>query len=226
MTMHRMRFAAVSALLLLGGLGLAPSASAQAEPFIGQIIYVGYTFCPRGWADANGQLLPISQNAALFSLLGTTYGGDGQTTFALPDLRGRVAVHVGTGAGLSQVDLGEQGGAASQMLTFAQMPAHSHTASTTVNDIEVTSILRGAATTADTTSPVGASLAMPKKDAYFSGPPTAVMAVGSVQSTVTSGSASTTVNSTNSGTTSVPVQDPYLGMRACIALQGIYPSRD
>ena len=85
--------AAVAAAL---GMTAAPSpAEAAADPFIGEIMMVGYTFCPRGWAEANGQLLAISQNTALFSLYGTTYGGDGRTTFALPDLRGRAPIHVG-----------------------------------------------------------------------------------------------------------------------------------
>ena len=82
----------------------------MSEPFIGQIMMVGFNFAPRGWAFCDGQLLPIAQNTALFSLLGTTYGGDGRTTFGLPDLRGRVPIHPGTGPGLSQHRLGERGG--------------------------------------------------------------------------------------------------------------------
>jgi len=214
--------------VMLVGIGFAhvPSAHAQAEPLLGQIMYVPYNFCPRGWTEASGQLLAISQNAALFSLLGTTYGGDGRTTFQLPDLRGRTPVHEGTGPGLSNISLGEKGGSETRTLTFAQMPAHSHTATTTVDNLEVTSVLRGSTVSADTNSPAGASLAMPKKDAYSSGSPTADMATGSVESTVTGGSATTTVDSTNSGTDSVPVRDPYLGLRACIALQGVFPSRN
>src|SRR5690606_25286228 len=79
---------------------------AQAEPYLGQIAFVAFTFAPRGWAECDGQLLPISQNTALFSLLGTTYGGNGQTNFALPDMRGRVLIHNGQGNGLSNYDLG------------------------------------------------------------------------------------------------------------------------
>ena len=90
---------------------LTVSAPAQArEPFIGEIMQFGATFCPRGWARTDGQLLSISQNSALFSLLGTTYGGDGRTTFALPDFRGRVAVGPGTGPGLTTYRLGQRGG--------------------------------------------------------------------------------------------------------------------
>jgi microcystin-dependent protein len=225
MSFFNRRIAAVAILSLGGGLGLPQPANAQDVPYLGQIMYVGYTFCPRGWAEASGQLLSISSNAALFSLLGTTYGGDGRTTFQLPDLRGRVPVHAGTGPGLSNVSLGETGGAESRMLSFAQMPAHSHTASTSVDNLQVTSVLRASTTNANADSPAGASLAVPKKEAYFSGPPDSDMAVGSVESSVTGGSAETTVDSTNSGTDSVPLRDPYLGIRACIALEGIYPSR-
>jgi microcystin-dependent protein len=96
------------------------------EPFIGQIMMFGGSFAPRGWAFCEGQLLPISQNAALFSILGTTYGGDGRSTFALPDLRGRVAIHPGSGPGLSNYRLGEKGGVESVALNVNQIPAHSH----------------------------------------------------------------------------------------------------
>jgi microcystin-dependent protein len=98
-----------------------------AEPFLGQILMVPYTFAPRGWANCEGQLLSIAQNTALFSLLGTTFGGDGQTTFALPDLRGRVPLHPGQGPGLSNRTLGESGGTESVTLTAAQIPQHAHT---------------------------------------------------------------------------------------------------
>jgi microcystin-dependent protein len=137
-----------------------------------------------------------------------------------------VPVHPGIGPGLSSVALGQQGGAESRLLSFAQMPAHSHTASTSVDNLQVTSVLRASTATANAESPAGASLGVPKKDAYFAGPPDSDMAVGSVESSVTGGSAETTVDSTNSGTDSVPVRDPYLGIRACIALVGIFPSRD
>lgn len=89
----------------------ATSAQAGPDPYIGEIMLSGYNFCPRGWAKADGQLLPIAQNTALFSLLGTTYGGDGRTTFGLPDLRGRTPVHAGHGPGLETIRLGQKGGA-------------------------------------------------------------------------------------------------------------------
>ncbi len=96
-------------------------------PFIGEIRMFGGNFAPAGWAFCSGQLLPISGNDALFSLIGTTYGGDGQNTFALPDLRGRVPVHVGQGPGLSSYTLGQGGGSETVTLTSNQIPAHTHT---------------------------------------------------------------------------------------------------
>jgi len=98
----------------------------MAQPFLGQILLVGFNFAPQGWAFCNGQLLPINQFQALFALLGTTYGGNGQTTFALPDLRSRVPVHMGQGNGLSLYQIGEIAGVESVTLSTAQMPGHVH----------------------------------------------------------------------------------------------------
>jgi len=100
----------------------------MSDPYIGEIRSFGFNFAPRGWAQCNGQLLPIAQNAALFSILGTTYGGDGRTSFALPNLSGSVAMGVGQGSGLSLRSLGETGGSDSVTLTQGEMPAHSHAA--------------------------------------------------------------------------------------------------
>ena len=100
----------------------------MSEPFIGEIRIFGFNFAPRGWALCDGQLLPISQNSALFSLLGTIYGGDGRTTFALPDLRGRAALHEGTGPGLSPRQLGQRSGSETNTLTVNQLPPHTHQA--------------------------------------------------------------------------------------------------
>ena len=97
------------------------------EPFIGQIMMFGGNFAPRGWALCDGQLLPIAQYSALFSILGTTYGGDGRTTFGLPDLRGRVPMHMGTGPGLSGKTLGAKAGSQTTTLTEGNMPSHTHT---------------------------------------------------------------------------------------------------
>src|SRR3954470_21278546 len=98
----------------------------MSSPFIGEIRLFPYNFAPRGWAFCSGQILPISQNTALFSLLGTTYGGNGQTTFALPDLRGRAAISSGQGPGLSSYTIGEVGGVESVTLNTQQMPQHQH----------------------------------------------------------------------------------------------------
>ena len=105
----------------------------MSEPFIGQIIIFAGNFAIRGYAMCNGQILPIAQNTALFSILGTTYGGNGQTTFALPDLRSRVPLHFGQGPGLSSYDLGQVGGTESVTITTNQMPAHFHSTSVFVN---------------------------------------------------------------------------------------------
>lgn len=96
------------------------------DPFVAEIRLFPFTFPPKGWAWCDGQILPISQNTALFSLLGTTYGGNGQTTFALPDLRGRVPLHEGQGPGLSQRSLGESGGSATVTLIESEIPTHTH----------------------------------------------------------------------------------------------------
>ena len=117
-------FSILFALLVATSLG--KHAYAQ-ECFIGEVRLFAGNFAPRNWASCDGQLLPISQNQALFSILGTTYGGDGRTTFALPDLRGRVPIHAGSGPGLSPRTLGQKGGEESHVLTIEELPAHSHT---------------------------------------------------------------------------------------------------
>ena len=112
----------IAALSLLG----TGAATAQQVPFLGQIMPTAFQFCPAGWVEADGQILSIAQNTALFALFGTTYGGNGQTTFAIPDLRGRVAAHTGQGPGLASTPQGEQMGEAATTLTIDQMPAHNH----------------------------------------------------------------------------------------------------
>src|SRR5512141_2176538 len=98
----------------------------MSNPFIGEIRIFGGNFAPAGWAFCSGQLMPISENDALFNLIGTTYGGDGQNTFALPNLQGRLPMHTGTGAGLSTRMIGESGGVETVTLTSQQIPTHSH----------------------------------------------------------------------------------------------------
>jgi microcystin-dependent protein len=174
----------------------------MSEPFIGQIQLVGFNFAPRGWAFCNGQLLPISQNTALFSLLGTTYGGDGETTFALPDLRGRVPVHSGSssGPGLSPRPLGQRSGQETVTLNTTQIPAHAHTFSAPVSS-----------DSGETDTPEGGVPAVASEDIY-------------AESTDSVGLASTTGN-TGGGQGHNNMQ-PYLVVNFCIALTGIFPSQN
>ncbi|MBU6361921.1 MAG: tail fiber protein [Chloroflexi bacterium] len=114
----------------------------MAEPFLAEIRIMSFNFAPRGWALCNGQLLPINQNQALFSLLGTTYGGDGRVNFALPDLRGRTPIHIGNGH-----TFGERGGEQAHTLTIAELPTHSHTlagTSSAANSNNATNAMLGA----------------------------------------------------------------------------------
>jgi len=105
----------------------------MSEPFLGQITAFGFNFAPRSWGFCSGQIISISQNSALFALLGTTYGGDGRTTFMLPDLRGRMPISFNQGPGLSSRPLGQRGGSETQALDNASLPSHSHTAAFTPN---------------------------------------------------------------------------------------------
>lgn len=106
----------------------------MADPFVAEIRIFPFNFAPKGWAWCDGQLMPLSQNTALFSLLGTTYGGDGKSTFALPDLQGRAPMHPGQGPGLSLHDLGETGGSETVTLLESEIPAHSHTLKASESD--------------------------------------------------------------------------------------------
>jgi microcystin-dependent protein len=108
----------------------------MADQFVAEIRAVGFNFAPPGWALCNGQLMPISQNTALFSLLGTTYGGDGKATFALPNIQGQVVMHRGQGQGLSLYDQGQQGGESSVTLLQSEMPAHLHAARASIDDAQ------------------------------------------------------------------------------------------
>jgi microcystin-dependent protein len=174
----------------------------MSEPFIAEIRIFSFAFAPRGWTFANGQLLPINQNQAIFSLFGTTFGGNGVTNFALPNLQGNIAV----GNGNSFV-LGETGGEASHTLTVAEMPAHTHS---------VNAVLDG--TAAGATSPGGNFLA----SAFSSqaGNP-AVNVYSTAGPAITAGP----TGSTGGGQ---PHENrmPYLTLNYCIALQGIFPSRN
>mgnify|MGYP005818947303 CR=1 FL=1 len=169
------------------------------EPFIGQIQAFGFSFAPRSWAKCEGQLLAISSNTALFSLLGTTFGGDGRTTFGLPDLRGRSIVGLGAGAGLSTISWGERGGAESHTLTTQQMPSHAHAAKVAVNT--------AMGDESSPTSTLAGSLN------GFSEEATASSFLGGVS------------ESSVGGGQAFGIRNPFLGINMCIALQGIFPSR-
>ncbi len=179
------------------------------EPFIGQVILFAGNFNPRGWAFCDGQLLPISSNSALFSILGTTYGGDGRTTFGLPDLRGRVAVHEGTGPGLPAVRLGQKSGNATTTLAVQNLPSHTHTIANTLT-------LRASSATGNTDDADGGTLA--------GGLDTYVEGNADVDLNATMLSGAVTAQNTGSGTAFSNMQ-PYLGLNYIIALVGTYPSR-
>jgi microcystin-dependent protein len=167
------------------------------EPFLGQLMLVPYNFAPQGWAFCNGQIMSIAQNSALFSLLGTTYGGNGQTTFALPDLRGRVAISAGQGPGLQNYSLGEVAGSESVTLISTQMPAHTH--------------LVGAST--------GSAQATP--DNAFPGSDTSTQIYDLAASTTMNPQ----MIQPAGGSQPHENRQPYLVLNYIIALQGIYPSR-
>ena len=166
----------------------------MAEPFLSEIRMMSFNFPPKGWAFCNGQLLPINQNQALFSLLGTTYGGNGQTNFALPDLRGRTPIHVGNGH-----SLGERAGESAHTLLLAELPQHLHLAS-------------GSTTSGDTSTPSGDILADTPTQIY-----TSPANLTSLQPP--------TVTNVGGGQPHDNMQ-PYLTINFCIALQGIFPSRN
>ncbi|MEO0771980.1 MAG: tail fiber protein [Pseudomonadota bacterium] len=182
------------------------AAMAGSDPFIGEIQPAGYNFCPRGWALADGQLLAIASNNALFSLLGTQFGGDGRTTFALPDLRGRVPVHAGTGPGLTNIQIAQKRGAETASLTSPnQIATHSHNVKVNNNDSDKGgpgSKLLGA-------NPPGGR---GNETIYNTQPANVQMAPEMIEFTG-NGAAFSTL-------------DPSLTIRYCIALQGIFPSRN
>lgn len=164
------------------------------EPFLAEIRAFSFNFAPRGWAMCDGQLLAINQNQALFSLLGTTYGGDGRTNFALPDLRGRVPIHIGEG----HVQ-GERAGEQSHTLAAAEMPQHTHA-------------LQAASATGDTPVAPGNLLADSPSQLYAAANALTALHPTSVTS--------------SGGGQAHPNMQPYLSLNFCIALQGIFPSRN
>jgi microcystin-dependent protein len=173
----------------------------MSNPFVAEIRIFGFNFAPTGWAFCDGQLVPISQNTALFSLLGTTYGGNGQTTFALPNMQARAPMHWGQGPGLSLHDLGESGGTQSVSLLTQELPSHSHSLS----------VPTAAEARADRANAYNNVPANPADATYApNGAPTQM----SPQATAPAGSSLPHNN-----------MQPYLTLNFCIALQGVFPPR-
>lgn len=170
----------------------------MSDPFIGQIQPFGFNFPPAGWAQCDGQLLPIAQNTALFSLLGTIYGGDGETTFGLPDLRGRVPMHQGNGPGLTPRGLGQKTGQERVTLSQNEMPSHSHVVRCNQSAGNARSPVNGFHATSST----GDRNYAPTSDANMG-------------STLNTGSSQSHEN-----------MPPVLAINWCIALQGIFPSQN
>ncbi|MFN8466050.1 MAG: tail fiber protein [Caldilineaceae bacterium] len=177
----------------------------MSDTMIGEIILFAGNFAPRGWAFCNGQLLQISANTALFSILGVTYGGDGQYNFALPDLRGRVPVGTGQGPGLDNVDLGQQDGESTHTLSTAEMPAHNHQARA-----------HGSTAAGDSATPTANTWAVStaRDNVYGSAAPNSFMAPNTV-----------TVDPAGSDQAHNNMQ-PYTGLNYIIALDGVYPTRN
>lgn len=172
------------------------------DPFVAEIRMFGFNFAPKGWAFCDGQLLPLSQNTALFSLLGTTYGGNGKSNFALPNLQGSSAMHPGQGPGLSLHDLGETGGSETVTLLESEIPAHNHALMANVLDLGDTNVV----------SPT-ASLALSSGGTLY-------------QQTATGGSTLALEALAPAGS-SFPHNNmqPYLTLNFCIAMQGVFPPR-
>ena len=177
---------------------------------LGQIYMFGGNFAPRNWAFCDGALLPIAQWQSLYSILGTTYGGDGRTSFALPDLRGRFPIAPGQGTGLAQnISLGQKGGTENTILTAANLPAHSHTISATLN-------FRAEA--GDETAPADGSIAVAPVQVYHADGPTS-------GSTFNAGTITASAGNTGNGQ-SFTNRMPYQAVNYIICISGLFPSRN
>lgn len=216
----------------------------MSEPYLGEIRMVGFAFAPRGWMFCQGQLLSIQQYTALFSLLGTTYGGNGQTTFGLPDLRGRVPTGQGQGPGLPMMDIGEVGGTPSTSLTISQLPPHNHQASFqgSATQVGAPTIDVGISSSGALVNPTnGATSYLTAVSAATSGGDT-VDIQGLFTSTAPANGAKGSLGGINGGGSVTPVgtvtvgvtgsgmpfsiAQPYIGINFIIAVQGIFPSRN
>ncbi|MBC7181063.1 MAG: phage tail protein [Roseovarius sp.] len=198
--------AVVGALSLTLGVVATPNrAEAGLEPFLGDIMIVSFNYCPRGWAEAAGQLLPIAQNQALFSLLGTRYGGDGIANFALPDLRGRMTLGQGTGGGLSPRTEGQVIGSETKVMTQATMPQHNHT----VNANNLDGDQPGPGNKLLAAAPTGGS---GNETIYSQASPNVTMNPAMI--------------ATAGASAPISTQDPTLALYHCIATQGAFPSRN
>jgi microcystin-dependent protein len=205
------------------------------SPFVGQIQTFGFNFAPRGWALCQGQTLPISQNAALFSLLGTYYGGNGQTTFQLPDLQGRVAVGQGQGQGLSSYIMGQKAGTENTQLTIANIPSHTHAATftptggggaltATMNVVNAAGNLSTGGTSGSNYL-AGSHGVSANAGIYAASGTLTALNAGSI--TVSGGGSGGTVTNALTGNGQpVSTLQPYLAINYSIALQGIFPSRN
>jgi microcystin-dependent protein len=186
-----------------------------ADQFVGEIRLFPFNFAPFGWAVCAGQILPISQNTALFSLLGTFYGGNGTSTFALPDLQGRVAIDVGQGPGLSNYVIGQVSGIETVSLLVTEMPSHAHT-------LTAAGTLKAKSGGGDRQTPSGGAPAAETEGAtatYSSAAPNASMKAGGVTFSGTATAA------TAGSSTAHENRMPFLTLNYCIALQGIFPAR-
>jgi len=190
-----------SATILAAGLSTTTPALADSDPYLGEVMIVGFTFCPRGWADASGQILPINQNQSLYSLYGTTFGGDGRTTFALPRMRGRIPI----GNDGSNGTMGQLGGSETNTMTAAQMPSHTHQAG-----VQTTNVA------ANSPNPASDAFGIATSNTYVDGaaPNQNFMNAGTV-----------TIGNKGGGQAQNNMM-PTLALRYCVALQGIFPSRN